>query len=134
MISARVVVAMGSGCEVLDETAKYLNERGEKLGVLQVLLYRPWVAQAFLDAMPKSVKGVVVLDRTKEAGTIGEPLYLDVVTTFGPRYGKVISLDRELAPNATPVTVATAIDEAKLFRLYKSALTRSSASSEGTLP
>jgi pyruvate-ferredoxin/flavodoxin oxidoreductase len=78
----RVVVAIGSGCEVLDETASWLNARGEKLGVLQVTLYRPWVAEAFLAAMPNSVKAVAVLDRTKEPGTLGEPLYLDVLTSF----------------------------------------------------
>ncbi len=78
----RVVVAMGSGCEVLDETAAYLNARGEKLGVLQVMLYRPWSAQAFLDTLPKSVKAVAVLDRTKESGAPAEPLYLDVVSTL----------------------------------------------------
>jgi pyruvate-ferredoxin/flavodoxin oxidoreductase len=78
----RVIAAIGSSCEVLDETAKYLNARGEKLGVLQVTLYRPWVADAFLAALPKSVKALAILDRTKESGAPGEPLYLDVLTTF----------------------------------------------------
>jgi pyruvate-ferredoxin/flavodoxin oxidoreductase len=78
----RVVVAMGSACEVLDETASFLNARGEKLGVIQVALYRPWVAKAFLDVLPKSVKAVAVLDRTKEPGALGEPLYLDVIASF----------------------------------------------------
>jgi pyruvate-ferredoxin/flavodoxin oxidoreductase len=78
----RVIVAIGSSCEVLDETAKYLNARGEKLGVLQVTLYRPWVADAFLAALPQSVKALAILDRTKESGAPGEPLYLDVLTTF----------------------------------------------------
>ena len=78
----RVVVAIGSGCEVLDETAAYLNGKGEKVGVLQVTLYRPWSADALLAALPKSVKSVAVLDRTKEPGSPAEPLYLDVVSGF----------------------------------------------------
>ncbi|MEP7083270.1 MAG: pyruvate:ferredoxin (flavodoxin) oxidoreductase, partial [Betaproteobacteria bacterium] len=78
----RVAVAIGSGCEVLDETASWLNATGEKVGVLQVALYRPWSADAFLAAMPRSVQAVAVLDRTKEPGALGEPLYLDVVTSF----------------------------------------------------
>jgi len=77
-----VVVAIGSGCEVLDETAAYLNDKGEKVGVLQVALYRPWSSEDFMAAMPRSVKAVAVLDRTKEAGALGEPLYLDVLATF----------------------------------------------------
>jgi pyruvate-ferredoxin/flavodoxin oxidoreductase len=82
----RVVVAMGSACEVLDETAAWLSSRGEKVGVLQVALYRPWDANAFLAAMPKSVKAIGVLDRTKEVGAPGEPLYLDVVTTYAKAF------------------------------------------------
>jgi len=78
----RVAVAIGSACEVLDETASYLNDKGEKLGVLQVTLYRPWVAEAFLATLPKSVKAVAILDRTKEVGAPGEPLYLDVLSSF----------------------------------------------------
>jgi pyruvate-ferredoxin/flavodoxin oxidoreductase len=78
----RVVVAIGSGCEVLDQTAAHLNAHGGKVGVLQVALYRPWAADAFLAALPKSVQAVAILDRTKESGAPGEPLYLDVLTTF----------------------------------------------------
>jgi pyruvate-ferredoxin/flavodoxin oxidoreductase len=78
----RVVVAIGSGCEVLDETATYLNEQGERTGVLQVTLYRPWHADAFLAALPRTVKAIAVLDRTKEPGALGDPLYLDVLGTF----------------------------------------------------
>jgi pyruvate-ferredoxin/flavodoxin oxidoreductase len=82
----RVVVAIGSACEVLDETAAWLKNRGERVGVLQVALYRPWDANAFLDAMPKSVKAIAVLDRTKEVGAPGEPLYLDVATTYAKAF------------------------------------------------
>src|SRR6266446_6828834 len=79
----RVVVAIGSAVEVLDETAAWLSANaGEKVGVLQVLLYRPWDGEAFLAAMPKSVKAVAVLDRTKEVGAPGEPLYVDVLSTY----------------------------------------------------
>src|SRR5258706_3099904 len=79
----RVAVAIGSSVEVLDETAAWLAAKaGEKVGVLQVRLYRPWDGDAFLAAMPKSVKAVAVLDRTKEVGSQGEPLYMDVLSTY----------------------------------------------------
>ena len=76
----RVIVAMGSGAEVAQETIEYLNARGEKTGVLKVHLYRPWSVEHFIQALPASVKSIAVLDRTKEPGGPGEPLYLDVVT------------------------------------------------------
>jgi len=75
----RVVVVMGSGAEVVEETVKYLVEKGEKVGVVKVRLYRPFDVGAFLAALPASVKSVAVLDRTKEPGCVAEPLYLDVV-------------------------------------------------------
>ncbi len=78
----RVVIVIGSAFEVLDETAAWLNAHGEKVGVLQVLLYRPWDAERFRAAIPPTVKAIAVLDRTKEPGGPGEPLYLDVLTTF----------------------------------------------------
>ena len=79
----RVAVATGSAAEVLDETAAWLSaHQGEKLGVLQVALYRPWDATAFLAAMPKSVRSIIVLDHTKETGVLGEPLYVDVLSTY----------------------------------------------------
>src|SRR6185436_18556686 len=78
----RVVVVIGSAFEVLDETAAWLNAHGEKVGVLQVVLYRPWDAERFRAALPPTVKSIAVLDRTKEIGGPGEPLYLDVLTTF----------------------------------------------------
>src|SRR5262245_39633009 len=80
----RVVVAIGSAIEVLDETAAWLSANGgEKVGVLQVALYRPWAGDAFLAAMPKTAKSIAVLDRTKEVGSLGEPLYVDVLSTYG---------------------------------------------------
>ncbi len=76
----RVIVLMGSGAETASETAKYLAERGEKVGVLNVHLYRPFSVKHFLQALPPSVKVIGVLDRTKEPGAAGEPLYQDVLT------------------------------------------------------
>ena len=78
----RVIVCMGSGADVTHETVEHLVSRGEKVGVLKVRLYRPFDASAFLGALPKSVKAIAVLDRTKEPGATGEPLFLDVVTVL----------------------------------------------------
>ncbi|MBD2568925.1 pyruvate:ferredoxin (flavodoxin) oxidoreductase [Anabaena lutea] len=78
----RVIVIMGSGCETVHETVDYLNNQGEKVGVLKVRLYRPFDVARFVEALPNSVKSIAVLDRTKEAGSAGEPLYLDVVTAI----------------------------------------------------
>ncbi len=78
----RVIILMGSGCETVHETVDYLNSAGEKVGVLKVRLYRPFDAKRFVLALPKSVKAIAVLDRTKEPGSAGEPLYLDVVTAI----------------------------------------------------
>ncbi|HEX7734186.1 MAG TPA: pyruvate:ferredoxin (flavodoxin) oxidoreductase [Ktedonobacteraceae bacterium] len=93
----RVIVAMGSGSETVEETVKHLSERGEKVGVLTVHLFRPFSVAHFLQALPKTARVIAVLDRTKEPGSAGEPLYLDVVaaihegnetgltTSFSPR-------------------------------------------------
>ncbi|PPT05732.1 Pyruvate-flavodoxin oxidoreductase [Geitlerinema sp. FC II] len=78
----RVVVLMGSGCETAHEAVSYLNSQGEKVGVLKVRLYRPWDIEKLLAAFPKTVQKIAVLDRTKEPGAGGEPLYLDVVSAF----------------------------------------------------
>ncbi len=76
----RVIVLMGSGAETAQETAEYLCAAGEKVGVLKVRLYRPFASPAFVQALPATVKAIAVLDRTKEPGATGEPLYQDVVT------------------------------------------------------
>ena len=91
-----VVVVMGSGAETVEEAIEYLNAHGEKYGVLKVRLYRPFPAEALLKAMPATVKTVSVLDRTKESGSLGEPLYLDVVTTLSQAFanGKIASLPK----------------------------------------
>ncbi len=78
----RIIILMGSGCETVHETVDFLTAQGEKVGVLKVRLYRPWDNQHFVEAIPKTVKTIAVLDRTKEPGAGGEPLYLDVVTAF----------------------------------------------------
>lgn len=78
----RVVIAMGSGCDTLSETVKALNANGEKVGVLKVRLYRPFSAAHFVAALPPSVRAIAVLDRTKEPGALGEPLYQDVATAI----------------------------------------------------
>ena len=82
----QVIVIMGSGAETVDETITYLNNNGYKVGLLKVRLYRPFPSKSFVAALPKSVKVVNVLDRTKESGSIGEPLYLDVVATLTQAY------------------------------------------------
>ena len=78
----RVIVALGSICDVAEEVIDYLTAKGEKVGLIKVRLYRPWVSEAFLKVLPKTCKKLAVLDRTKEPGSLGEPLYLDVVTTL----------------------------------------------------
>ena len=75
----RVIVVMGSGAEIAHETVEYLNARREKVGLLKVRLYRPFCVKSFMEALPPTVRQIAVLDRTKESGAIGEPLYLDVV-------------------------------------------------------
>ena len=76
----RVLVLMGSGAEAAQETVEYLADRGEKVGLLKVRLYRPFSVEHFVAALPPTVKTLAVLDRTKEPGSVGEPLYLDVIT------------------------------------------------------
>jgi len=113
----RVVILMGSGGETAEETVKYLVERGEKVGVVRVRLYRPFSIEHFVKALPKSVKGISVLDRTKEPGSSGEPLYLDVVNALveanrpgikviGGRYGLS-------SKEFTPAMAKAALDELK---------------------
>ncbi len=94
----QVIVCMGSGCETIEESINKLNKTGKKYGLIKVRLYRPFVADAFIAAIPKTCKKIAVLDRTKEPGSLGEPLYLDVcsailekgvggIKVVGGRYG-----------------------------------------------
>ncbi|WP_339459520.1 pyruvate:ferredoxin (flavodoxin) oxidoreductase, partial [Nodularia spumigena] len=78
----RVIILMGSGCETVHETVDYLNTQGEKVGVVKVRLYRPFDVDRFIAVLPNSVQAIAVLDRTKEPGSAGEPLYLDVVAAI----------------------------------------------------
>jgi len=78
----RVIVIMGSGAGAVEEAIDHLLQLGEKVGLLKVRLYRPFAAEAFIAALPKTVRSIAVLDRTKEPGSLGEPLYLDVVTAL----------------------------------------------------
>ena len=91
----KVIIIMGSACDTTEQTVNYLVSKGEKVGAIKVRLYRPFSAKAFIDALPASVKKIAVMDRTKEPGSLGEPLYKDVVTVLngkgieiiGGRYG-----------------------------------------------
>jgi pyruvate-ferredoxin/flavodoxin oxidoreductase len=91
----KIIIAMGSGTETIEETVNYMLEKGEKVGVLKIRLFRPFSVKDFVAAIPETVKKIAVLDRTKEPGAIGEPLYQDVVTSLagkgieiiGGRYG-----------------------------------------------
>ena len=78
----RVIVAMGSICDVAEEVIDYLNKKGEKVGIVKVRLFRPFSAEKLVEAIPASAKTIAVLDRTKEPGSLGEPLYLDVVAAL----------------------------------------------------
>ncbi len=78
----KVIIAMGSVCDTIEETIDYLMAAGEKVGVVKVRLYRPFSAEALIEAIPETVKQITVLDRTKEPGALGEPLYLDVVAAL----------------------------------------------------
>ena len=92
-----IIVAMGSVTDTVEETVDYLNSNGKKVGLIKVRLYRPFSKKYFFDVYPKTVKRIAVLDRTKEKGALGEPLYLDVKSMFydadtkplivGGRYG-----------------------------------------------
>ena len=93
----RIIVAIGSVCETIEETINHMNAEGEKVGLIKVRLYRPFVRKYFMDVLPETVKKIAVLDRTKEPGSLGEPLYQDVKTllfdedrdikVYGGRYG-----------------------------------------------
>lgn len=85
-----VIVAMGSVCNTIEETIDFLGQRGEKLGLIKVHLYRPFSKKYFFDVLPKNVKRIAVLDRTKEPGSTGEPLYLDVIQVYNHEQSRPI--------------------------------------------
>ena len=86
----KLIIAMGSGCDTIELSVKKMVEMGEKVGAIKVRLYRPFSAEAFINAIPASVKKIAVLDRTKEPGSLGEPLYLDVKSVLSDKDIKVI--------------------------------------------
>ena len=117
----RVIVMMGSGCETVEETVTRMQACREKVGLLKVRLYRPFAVERFITALPASVKSIAVLDRTKEPGSAGEPLYQDVVTALAEngdaRRPKVIGGRYGLASKEfTPAMVKAVFDELKKDR------------------
>ena len=121
----RVIIAMGSICDVAEEVIDYLNAHGEKVGLVKVRLYRPFTAERLIEAIPATAKKIAVLDRTKEPGAQGEPLYLDVVTALanagitdktviGGRYG----LGSKDTPPASVFAVYTELAKAEPKRQF----------------
>ncbi len=119
----RIIILMGSGAEAVDETVDYLVSKGEKVGVLKVRLYRPFSIDAFINALPETTKVISVLDRTKEPGSIGEPLYMDVVNAVSDKfsngelkfaYPKIVGGRYGLSSKEfTPAMIKAVFDEAK---------------------
>ncbi len=119
----RIIIIMGSGAEAAEETVEYLAAKEEKVGVIKVRLYRPFSIEHFINAIPKSVKSIAVLDRTKEPGGPGEPLYLDVVNAISEKYiagdlgfafPKIIGGRYGLSSKEfTPAMIKTVFDELK---------------------
>jgi pyruvate-ferredoxin/flavodoxin oxidoreductase len=121
----RVLVAMGSGSETISQTVDALNAGGERVGAIQVRLYRPFPAQAFVEALPATVRNVAVLDRTKEPGSLGEPLFLDAVAALADAFadGERAAMPRIIggryglsSKEFTPGMVAGVFDELALER------------------
>ncbi len=111
--ATKVIIAMGSVCETIKETIDYLSNKRSDLGLLEVHLYRPFSAKYFLKVLPKSVKKIAVLDRTKEPGSAGEPLYLDVVKTIKEVEGKVRVIGGRYglsSKNTTPAMIKGVFD------------------------
>ncbi len=112
-----VIVAMGSGCDAIEEVIDYKNANGEKVGLIKVRLYRPFSAKHLLAAIPNTVKTITVLDRTKEPGALGEPLYLDVVASLkGTEYKDIPVYTGRYALGSkdfNPACVCSVIDNAK---------------------
>ncbi|MDL2296249.1 pyruvate:ferredoxin (flavodoxin) oxidoreductase, partial [Lachnospiraceae bacterium OttesenSCG-928-E19] len=117
----RVIIAMGSVCDTMDETVDALVAAGEKVGIVKVRLYRPFCAQALIDAIPDSVKTISVLDRTKEPGALGEPLFLDVVAALkGSKFDAIPVLSGRYglgSKDTTPAQIAAVFKntEKKVF-------------------
>lgn len=121
----RIIILMASGCETAHETVEYLNDNGEKVGVLKVRLYRPFDIKRFMESIPASVQAIGVLDRTKEPGATGEPLYLDVINALveglNNGYGNLKSMPKVVggryglsSKEFTPAMVKAVFDNLKL--------------------
>lgn len=111
--ATKVIVAMGSVCETIRETIDFMQNKKEDIGLLEVHLYRPFSTKYFLKALPKSVKKIAVLDRTKEAGSSGEPLYLDVIQTIKESESKVMVIGGRYglsSKNTTPAMIKGVFD------------------------
>ncbi len=107
----KVIVAMGSVCETIKETVDYLNKEGEKVGLIEVHLYRPFSAKYFLKELPNTVNKIAVLDRTKEIGSVGEPLFLDVSAVLRGKKIKVVGGRFGLSSkNTTPAQIKAVFD------------------------
>lgn len=112
----RIIVLMGSACMAAEETVDYLNARGEKVGVIAVHLYRPFSAKYFFNVLPNSVKKIAVLDRTKEQGALGEPLYEDVCTLFYDRADRPVIVGGRYglgSKDTTPAQIKAVFDNLK---------------------
>ncbi len=119
-----IIVAMGSGCETIADTVNYLNNKSEKLGVVKVRVYRPFDKKRFIESLPSTVKTITVLDKTKESGATGEPLYNDVITALYEgvgKYGKLKTMPKVVcgryglsSKDFTPAMVKAIYDNAKL--------------------
>lgn len=122
----RILVMMGSGAEAADETVKYLQSNGEKVGLIKVRLYRPFSINHFINALPKTTRSIAILDRTKEPGSPGEPLYLDIVNAISEKfnegnlqfgYPKIIGGRYGLSSKEfTPAMVKAVFDELKVTK------------------
>ncbi len=111
-----VIIAMGSGCDTIEETIDYLNANGKKVGLVKVRLYRPFSVSHMLSAIPSSAKVITVLDRTKEPGSLGEPLFLDVVTALkGTKFGNTPVLSGRYGLGSKDVSPA------QIIAVYKNA-------------
>lgn len=107
----KIIIAMGSGIETIEETVNYLVKKGEKVGAVKVRLYRPFSVDAFIKTIPQTVKKIAVLDRTKEPGSIGEPLYLDVTASLADKDIKIIGGRYGLSSKEfTPTMVKSVFD------------------------
>lgn len=112
----RIIVAMGSSCETIQEVVNHLNHKGEKVGLVKARLYRPFVSQAFLVALPATTQRITVLDRTKEPGALGDPLYQDVCTAFFERRENPVILGGRYglgSKDFTPAMVKAVFDNMK---------------------